>query len=101
MFTAYEVQGCKMSLKVNFLHSHIDCFPENLEAFSEEEGEIFHKDAPDIERRYQGKWDVNMLADYCWNAETGNRRWKAKACSEESQREIEKVSQTKRVNTQR
>ncbi|GBM11312.1 hypothetical protein AVEN_13552-1 [Araneus ventricosus] len=30
MLTAYEAQGCKISLKVHFLHSHIVCFPENL-----------------------------------------------------------------------
>ncbi|GBM21429.1 hypothetical protein AVEN_161046-1 [Araneus ventricosus] len=65
MLTAYEAQGCKMSLKVHFLHSQIDCFPENLGASSEEQGERFLQDVHDIERRYQGRWDVNMLADYC------------------------------------
>ncbi|GBN40971.1 hypothetical protein AVEN_249501-1 [Araneus ventricosus] len=65
MLTAYEAQGCKMSLKVHFLHSHIDNFPESLGAYSEEQGERFHQDVCDIERRYQGKWDVNMVADYC------------------------------------
>ncbi|GBL92566.1 hypothetical protein AVEN_123753-1 [Araneus ventricosus] len=29
MLTAYEDKGCKVSLKVHFLHSNIDCFPEN------------------------------------------------------------------------
>ncbi|GBN26612.1 hypothetical protein AVEN_90943-1 [Araneus ventricosus] len=66
MLTAYDAQGCNMSLKVHFLHSHIDFFPENLGAYSEEQGERFHKDVRDIERRYQGRRDVNMLADYCW-----------------------------------
>ncbi|GBM88849.1 hypothetical protein AVEN_178442-1 [Araneus ventricosus] len=66
MLTAYEAHGCKMSLKVHFLHSHIDRFPENLGAYSEEQGERFYQDVHDIERRYQGRWDVNMLADYCW-----------------------------------
>ncbi|GBM79654.1 hypothetical protein AVEN_62401-1 [Araneus ventricosus] len=32
MFTEYEAQGWKMSLKVHFLHSHIDCFPQHLRA---------------------------------------------------------------------
>ncbi|KAJ8703707.1 hypothetical protein PYW08_016961 [Mythimna loreyi] len=41
MLAAYEAQGCKMSLKVHFLHSHIDYFPENLGAYSEEQGERF------------------------------------------------------------
>ncbi|GBL79247.1 hypothetical protein AVEN_92469-1 [Araneus ventricosus] len=34
--------------------------------YSEEQGERFHQDVRDIERRYQGRWDVNMLADYYW-----------------------------------
>ncbi|GBO41717.1 hypothetical protein AVEN_153954-1 [Araneus ventricosus] len=66
MLTAYKAQGCKMSLKVHFLHSHIDCFPENLGAYSEEQGERFHQYVRDIERRYEEIWDVNMLSDYCW-----------------------------------
>ncbi|GBM67403.1 hypothetical protein AVEN_233587-1 [Araneus ventricosus] len=98
MLIAYEAQGCKMSSKAHFLHSHIDCFPENLGAYNEEQGARFHEDTRDIERRYQGRWDVSMLADHCWDTPAGNRRWKAKACSEERHREEEKVSHTKRVN---
>ena len=33
-----------MSVKVHFFHSHLDYFPENLGAMSEEQGERFHKD---------------------------------------------------------
>ncbi|GBN26839.1 hypothetical protein AVEN_255607-1 [Araneus ventricosus] len=66
MLTAYDAQGCKINLKVHFLHSHIDYFPENLGAYSEEQGERFHLDVRDNESRYQGRWDVNMLTDYCW-----------------------------------
>jgi len=32
-----------MSLKVHFLHSDVNYFPENLEAVIEEQGESFHK----------------------------------------------------------
>ncbi|GBM90375.1 hypothetical protein AVEN_175918-1 [Araneus ventricosus] len=78
VLTAYEDQGCKMSLKVHFLHSHIDCFLENLGAYSEEQDERFHQDVRDIERRYHGRWDVSMLADYCWmlrrETENGKRK---------------------------
>ncbi|GBM58897.1 hypothetical protein AVEN_85860-1, partial [Araneus ventricosus] len=63
MLTAYEVQVCKISLKVHFLLSRIDCFPENLGAYSEEQGERFQQDVRDIERRYQGRWDIKKLAD--------------------------------------
>lgn len=63
----YQAVGCLMSLKVHFLDSHLDKFPENLGHYSEEQGERFHQDIKEMERRYQGFWDVNMLADYCWN----------------------------------
>ncbi|GBN45166.1 hypothetical protein AVEN_20724-1 [Araneus ventricosus] len=52
MLTAHEAQGCKMSLNIHLLHSHIDCFPETLGAYNEEQGERFHQDIRDIERRY-------------------------------------------------
>ncbi|GBM42516.1 hypothetical protein AVEN_80027-1 [Araneus ventricosus] len=78
MLTAYEFQRCMMSLKVHFLYSHIDCFPGNLGAYNKEHGERFHQDVRDIVSRYQGRWDVNMLADYCWmlrrETEDGNRK---------------------------
>jgi hypothetical protein len=62
----YQKLGCRMSLKLHFLHSHIDYFPENLGAYSEEQGERFHQDISEMESRYQGLWNVNMMADYCW-----------------------------------
>jgi hypothetical protein len=55
-----------MSLKIIFLKSHLDLFPENLGAVSEEQGEHFHQDINDMERRYQGRWNVNMTGDWCW-----------------------------------
>lgn len=56
-----------MSLKIHFLHDHIDFFPEgSLGDVSEEQGERFHQDIKEMERRYQGRWDAKMLADYCW-----------------------------------
>ncbi|GFT58353.1 putative DD41D transposase [Trichonephila clavipes] len=55
-----------MSVNVHFLHSHLDYFPENLGVVSEEQGERFHQDIKEMERRYQGRWNVNMMADYCW-----------------------------------
>jgi hypothetical protein len=61
-----EDLGCNMSLKLHFLHWHRDYFPEDCGYSSGEQGEIFHKDVKEIERRYQGRWNINMLADYCW-----------------------------------
>jgi transcription elongation factor GreA-like protein len=56
-----------MSLKLHFLASHLDYFPPNLVAVSEEQGERFHQDLKDVKRRYQERWNVNMMADYCWS----------------------------------
>jgi hypothetical protein len=66
MLEKYKVLGCKMSLKLHFLFSHLDQFPENLGAVSEEQGERFHKDIKEMERRYQGRWSVSIMAYYCW-----------------------------------
>lgn len=66
MLKALHKLGCSMSLKVHFLNSHLDYFPENLGAVSEEQGELFHQDIKEMERRYQGKWSVTMMTDYCW-----------------------------------
>lgn len=62
----YRNLGCRMSLKIHFLHSHLDFFPPNLGAVSDEQGERFHQDVLQMERRYQGKWDESMMSDYCW-----------------------------------
>ncbi|GBM64140.1 hypothetical protein AVEN_227287-1 [Araneus ventricosus] len=90
MLTAYYAQGCKMSLKVHFLHSHIDCFPENFGTYREELGERFHQDVRDIERRYQVRWNVNMPADYCWmlrrETEDGKRKRVRRSLKEKKKR---------------
>lgn len=58
--------GARMSLKIHFLHSHLDFFPENLGDTSDEQGERLHQDLAKIEKRYQGFWDEGMMSDYCW-----------------------------------
>jgi hypothetical protein len=58
--------GYNMSLKLHFLHFHLDYFPENLGDFSEVQGKRFHQDVKEKERRYQGRWDVSTMADYYW-----------------------------------
>lgn len=66
LVTDFKNQGCLMNLKIHFLHSHIDSFPDNLGDFSEEQGERFHQDIKTMEQRYQGYWNENMMSDYCW-----------------------------------
>ena len=57
---------CSMNFKLHFLNLHLDYFPENLGAVCEEQGERFHQDIKEMERRYQGRWYTNMMGDYCW-----------------------------------
>ena len=70
LLVAYQKLGCNMSLKIHFLHSHLDFFPENCGAVSDEHGERFHQTIAEMENRYQGKWSPVMLADYCWTVVT-------------------------------
>ena len=62
----FQVLGINMSIKVHFLHSHLDRFPENLGDVSDKQGERFHKDIKVMEEQYQGRWDKKMMSDYCW-----------------------------------
>lgn len=67
MLNNFNEVGCLMNLKLHFMHSHIDYFPENLGDFSEEQGERMHQDLREFEKKYQGVWGKSMLADYCWS----------------------------------
>ena len=58
---AFQKLGCRMSLKIHFLHSHLDFFPENMGDVSDEHGERFHQDISEIETRYQGKPSDRMI----------------------------------------
>jgi hypothetical protein len=64
LLTSYKAMGCNMSLKIHFLGSHLDFFPQNLGEVSDEHGERFHQDITTMEKLYQGKWTSHMLADY-------------------------------------
>ena len=66
LLSSYQKMGCRMSIKMHFLHSHLDVFRENLGDVSEEHGERFHQDIQTMERRYQGRYDANMMGDYVW-----------------------------------
>ena len=67
MLSTFHNLGCKMSIKVCFLFSYLDKFPDNLGGVSDEQGERFHQDLMAVEERYLGRWDCYMLADYCWS----------------------------------
>ena len=62
-------QGCGMQYESENPLSGVTrgfFFPENLGELSDEHGERFHQDIMAMEKRYQGKWNSSMLADYCW-----------------------------------
>ena len=72
MIDNFEKLGSRMSVKIHFLNSHLSYFPANLGAYSEEQGERFHQDICEMESRYQGRWNANMMADYCWSLKRHN-----------------------------
>ena len=45
--------GARMSVKMHFLRSHLDYFPENWGDFNEEQGERFHQDISYMEKCFQ------------------------------------------------
>jgi len=51
LLQSYQKLGCNMSLKIHFLQSHLDFFPENCGAASDEHGERFHQDISSMEKR--------------------------------------------------
>jgi hypothetical protein len=59
LLTSNKAMGCNMSLKIHFLESHLDFWPENLGEVSDEHGERFHQDIMTME----GKWTSSMLAE--------------------------------------
>jgi hypothetical protein len=65
MLCHYRNMGCRMSLKMHSLHSHLDFFPVNLGAVSDEHGERFHHISV-MEHKYQGRFEPNKMGDYCW-----------------------------------
>ena len=68
LLQSYQKLGCNVSLKIHFLHSHLDFFPVKCGAVSDEHRERFHQDISSMEKKYQGKWNCAMLADYCWTS---------------------------------
>ncbi|GBN29046.1 hypothetical protein AVEN_76315-1 [Araneus ventricosus] len=67
MVKCFRVIGCNMSLKLHVFDSHLNFFPQNLGAISDEHGEKFHQDISMFEKRFSGRWNRSMLAEYCWS----------------------------------
>ncbi|UYV80917.1 hypothetical protein LAZ67_19002179 [Cordylochernes scorpioides] len=64
LLLSYKALGCNMSLKIYFLHSHLDLFSDNLGAVSDEHGERFHQDISSMEKRYQAL--QNLVENRQW-----------------------------------
>ena len=45
----------------------MNSFPDNLGDYSNEKDERFHQNLKVMEERYEGRRDINMLADYRWS----------------------------------
>ena len=68
--TSNEKLDCNMSFKMHSLHSHLDSFPVNCGAVSDEYREHLHEGISEMENRYKGKWSAAILADYCRTVKT-------------------------------
>lgn len=53
-----------MLLKINFIHSPLSVFPENLIVVSEEQAESDTKTKM-MQFRFQGRWDAVIIDYYC------------------------------------
>lgn len=55
---------CNISLKFRFLISHLEKFPANLVAISDDSGDRFDQDTITLEKQDTGTWNSNLLANY-------------------------------------
>ena len=72
-----------MSIKIHFFFNQLEQSPDNLSDYSDEQGERFHQDLKVMEECYKGRWDINMLADYCWSIKRDERLKKHKSFKKE------------------
>ena len=66
MKNSFCAMRCRMSLKLHMLDAHLDKFKDNMGNYSEEQGERFHQDVKEVERRYQGHYNEKMMGDHIW-----------------------------------
>ena len=57
LFKSYKEMGCRMSLKMYMMHSHLDFLKSNMGDYSEEHGESLHQDVMEFEKCYQGQYN--------------------------------------------
>ena len=81
LMESFRELGSRMSLKIHFLHQHLNFFPDTLGAVSDEHGERLHQEVSLMETRYQGRNSPNMWGDFGWflHRETDTEQHKRKA----------------------
>ncbi len=98
MLTAYESQGCKMSLKVEFLHSHIDHFLKTQEYIGTSKVKDISRMSTDDTTEDLQSTDELITVECSGRKKQDKKQKEMKEKSlEEHQREEENVSQTKKV----
>jgi len=84
--------------KITFFAPHLDKFSDNFGDFSEEQS--FHQNMKVMETRYQGRWDENMMADFCWmlkrDTQKDNRKRKRNPLHRSFQQKKTRCSSKKR-----
>jgi len=60
-----------MSLKIHFLESQLDFFPQNLGEVSDEHSEIFHQDIMAMERVIRRQVDLKYVGRLLLDTEEG------------------------------
>jgi len=80
LLSSYQKLGCNMSVKIHFLSSHVDFFPEN-------------QDTAAMDDRYKRKWSASMFVDYCFTlmCDTPNSTFNRQAKRPECIRAIRKL----------
>jgi len=63
--------GCNMSLKIHFLESHLDFFPENLGEVNDEHSERFHQDIMTMEKAVPRQVDLKYVSRLLLDTEDG------------------------------
>ena len=66
----FEKIGASMTLKLHFLHHHLDTFLDQSPQESDEQGERFHQVTMPIEKRFKSKKLDALLAEVCWWSST-------------------------------
>lgn len=67
MLHSFDEINVRMSLKIHFLHHHLDHFEKQIPTESDEHGEKFHQITIPMESWFSGKKIDSLLADICWN----------------------------------